>query len=95
MSESEIYFWFVICNNIFHLIRFPFQVLEGHSSAVICLIVSGRLLYSGSADGTAKCWVIEFGDNTRQYRGHKHSITCMKLTKGICKESRNDDFQKT
>jgi len=61
-----------------------FQTMDGHSSSVICLVVSGRLMYSGSADGTAKCWVTEFGDNTRQYKGHKHSVICMRFNKGVC-----------
>ena len=58
--------------------------MDGHSNAVISLLVVNRLMYTGSADGTAKCWVTEFGDCTRHYRGHKHSVGCMKFAAGLC-----------
>ena len=48
------------------------------------MIVVNRLMYTGSADSSAKCWVTEFGDCTRQYKGHKHSVICMKFHKGVC-----------
>ena len=38
----------------------------------------------GGADSLAKCWVTEFGDCTRQYKGHKHSVICMKFNRGVC-----------
>ena len=58
--------------------------MEGHSNAVICLVVANRLMYTGGADGSARCWVTEFGDCTRHYKGHKHSVICMKFDKGVC-----------
>ena len=58
--------------------------MEGHRSSVICCAVAGRLMYTGSADSTAKAWVTEYGDCTKQYRGHKHSVICMKYYRGIC-----------
>ena len=61
------------------------QTMEGHNSTIICMVVASRLMYTGSADCTARCWVVEYGDNTKQYRGHKHSVVCMKLHKGVCK----------
>ena len=60
------------------------QTMEGHTNAVICLVVANRLMYSGGADGSARCWVTEFGDCTRHYKGHKHSVICMKFDKGVC-----------
>ena len=59
------------------------QSMEGHHNAVICLLVKNRLMYTGSADGGAKCWVTEFGDCTRQYSGHKGSVIMMKFDNGI------------
>ena len=60
------------------------QTMEGHSNAIICIQVVNRLMYTGSADSSAKCWVTEFGDCTRQYKGHKHSVICMKFNKAVC-----------
>ena len=60
------------------------QTMDGHNNAVICMLVVNRLMYTGSADSSAKCWVTEFGDCTRQYKGHKHSVICMKFNKGVC-----------
>jgi len=47
--------------------------------------IVNRLLFSASADHTVRCWVYEFGECTRVYRGHTHTIGCMKITKGLCK----------
>ena len=58
--------------------------MDGHTNAVISLVVANRLMYTGSADCTARCWVTEFGDNTRSYKGHKHSVICMKFDQGVC-----------
>ena len=60
-----------------------FQTMEGHGNAVTCMLVTSRLMYTGSADSTARCWVVEFGDNTRIYKGHRHTVICMKCDKGI------------
>ena len=60
------------------------QTMEGHSNAVICMVVANRLMYTGGADASARCWVTEFGDCTRHYKGHKHSVICMKFDKGVC-----------
>jgi WD40 repeat protein len=59
--------------------------MDGHTNSVICLLLVNRLMYTGSADGTAKCWVTEFGDCTRQYKGHKGSVIAMKFKNGVCK----------
>ncbi len=59
------------------------QTMDGHGNAVICLVVANRLMYTGSADGGAKSWVTEFGDCTRDYKGHKHTVGCMRFHKGL------------
>ena len=61
--------------------------MEGHSSAVLSLLVHNRLMYTGAADSTAKCWVTEFGECTRQYKGHKHSVIVLVFEKGVCELS--------
>jgi len=40
-------------------------------------------MYSCSADHLAKCWVVEFGDCTRTYKGHKHTIICLHFQDGL------------
>ncbi len=57
--------------------------MDGHTNAVLCLLVNNRLMYSGGADSVAKCWVTEFGDGTRSYKGHRHSVCALKFQKGI------------
>ena len=69
----------------FATVNIPYQTMDGHTNAVICILVVNRLMYSGSADGSAKCWVTEFGDCTRQYKSHKGSVIAMKFHAGICK----------
>lgn len=66
---------------------FLLQIMEGHEKVVLCLVVANRLMYSGGADNTARCWVTEFGDCTRHYKGHKQAVICMKFSKGIRKLS--------
>lgn len=44
-----------------------------------------KLLYSISADHTVRCWVIDVGDCTRIYRGHHHSVSCIKIDHGLGK----------
>ncbi len=39
--------------------------------------MTNKLLYSISADHTARCWVIDVGDCTRIYKGHHHSVSCI------------------
>ena len=61
-----------------------FQTMEGHTKAVICLIVANRLTYTGGADGTARRWVTDLRDASRHYKGHKNSVICMEYDKGVC-----------
>ncbi len=43
-------------------------------------------------DGTAKCWVTEFGDNTVTYKDHRMSVTVVKFYKGLRKISTRPGF---
>ena len=58
-------------------------MLEGHSLSITCLQLVNRLLYSGSMDRTARAWVTEFGECTRVFETHTHSVTCIKVVKGV------------
>ena len=61
------------------------KAVEAHKQAIISMSLKHRLMYTGSSDGTAKCWVTEFGDNTVTYKGHDLSVTVLKFYKGLCK----------
>ncbi len=41
------------------------------------------MLYSTSADHTARCWVIDVGDCTKIYKGHHHSVSCIQVEHGL------------
>lgn len=47
-----------------------------------------KLLYSTSSDHTARCWVMEFGDCTRVYKNHLHSVGCLTESEGLGKLNR-------
>ena len=42
-------------------------------------------MYTASSDMTARSWVTEFGDNARTYKGHKHTVGCIRFSDGMCK----------
>ena len=42
-----------------------------------------KLLYTGSKDKTARCWVTAFGENTRTYQKSQHSVSCLKVANGV------------
>lgn len=44
-----------------------------------------RMLYSGSSDKTARSWVLEFGECTRIYMGHRHTVSSIRHFDGMCK----------
>ena len=58
-------------------------MIDAHRSAIVCMHINHRLMYTGSQDGVGKCWVTEFGDNTVNYCGHPMSVTVMKFFKGL------------
>ena len=45
--------------------------------------VINKILYSGSSDHTGRAWVTEFGDCTRIYKGHKHTVSVIKMKDGL------------
>jgi len=55
----------------------------GHGAAVTCVLVVSRLMYTGSADNSAKSWVTEFGDNPVIYKGHEGTVGAVKFVKGL------------
>ena len=61
--------------------------IDAHRGPIVAMTINHRLMYTGSADGTAKCWVTEFGDNTQVYRGHGMSVTAIKFYKGLGEEN--------
>lgn len=52
---------------------------------IVLFQVINKIMYTGSADHTARAWVTEFGDCTRVYKGHKHSVAVVKFRDGLCK----------
>ena len=49
------------------------------------------MMYTGSSDMTGRSWVTEFGDCTRIYKGHKHTVSCIKYHEGFSKLYYNTD----
>jgi WD40 repeat protein len=41
------------------------------------------MLFSGSADKTARAWVMEFGEETREYLGSHGTVTCLQFYEGM------------
>lgn len=42
-------------------------------------------MYTGSSDHTGRAWVTEFGDCTRVFKGHKHTVSVIKVKDGLGK----------
>lgn len=53
------------------------RYLRGHDGAVLSLAVHNKMLFSASADRTARAWVMEFGEETRVFRGSQAGVTCV------------------
>ena len=41
------------------------------------------MMFTGSSDHTSRAWVTEFGDNTRIYKGHRHTVSVVKVYDGM------------
>ena len=59
--------------------------LKGHDATILCLFTHNRILYSGSADHTARAWAMEYGECTRIYWRNTSSVTCVQYFEGIGK----------
>ena len=53
--------------------------LSGHSSAVYCVALLGKLAVSGSYDNTLKVWDVETGGCVRTLSGHSSPVMCVAL----------------
>lgn len=42
-------------------------------------------VYSGSADKTAKCWLVDTGESVRTFTAHRRSVSALKYHAGTCK----------
>lgn len=42
-------------------------------------------VYSGSADRTAKCWLMDTGERVRTFTAHRRSVSTLKYHAGTCK----------
>ena len=49
----------------------------------LCVQVVNKIMYTGSSDHTGRAWVTEFGENTRIYKGHKHTVSVIKVYDGM------------
>ncbi|KAL8587558.1 hypothetical protein ACOMHN_000964 [Nucella lapillus] len=49
-------------------------------------------MYTGSSDHTGRAWVTEFGENTRIYKGHKHTVSVIKVYDGMVFTGCGDAF---
>ena len=44
-----------------------------------------KLLFTGSADNMARCWIIDAAECSKVYEGHKNSVTALALKGDYCK----------
>ena len=65
----------------------PLKMYPLNSNSLVYLVsflqVINKILYSGSSDHTGRAWVTEFGDCTRIYKGHKHTVSVIKMKDGL------------
>uniref|UniRef100_A0A2I3TRJ1 WD repeat domain 86 n=1 Tax=Pan troglodytes TaxID=9598 RepID=A0A2I3TRJ1_PANTR len=54
----------------------------GHQGSVICLELVNRLVYSGSADRTVKCWLADTGECVRTFTAHRRNVSALKYHAG-------------
>ncbi|XP_043225262.1 WD repeat-containing protein 86-like isoform X2 [Amphibalanus amphitrite] len=64
-------------------VRTSTKLMRGHTKDITCMQLVNKLLYTGSVDADAKCFVTEFGDCTRTYTGQTNTISCLKFHQGI------------
>ena len=69
---------------VLNIIIFVIQTMEGHKRDILCMVMANRVMYTGSSDVSARCWVREFGECSKLYKGHQNAVICLKFYKGIC-----------
>lgn len=60
--------------------RYTLKVLKGHENGVMCIQMHGKILASGSYDGTIKIWDLETGLIIRTLVGHTSGIRCLQFS---------------
>ena len=60
--------------------------LVGHEGTVLMLYGENKMLFSASADKTARSWVAEFGEETRCFRGSHSPVTRILFFHGMGKK---------
>ena len=61
--------------------------LRGHDGTVLSLVTYNKMLFSAATDKTARSWVMEFGEETRVYKGSHSPVTCIQFFDGMREES--------
>ena len=61
--------------------------LYGHQAAILRFDTHKNMLFSASADKTARAWVMEFGEETRVFRGSRAPVTCVRYFNGFGKQT--------
>lgn len=59
------------------------RTLYGHEAAILRLVTHKNMLYSASTDRTVRAWVMEFGEDTRVFRGSRAPVTCVQYFGGF------------
>ena len=77
-SDHDIRSWEILTGRLL-------TIMTAHTSTVLSLFAHKRLLYSTGADHTARCWVMEFGECTRTYKDHGHSVSVLIERRGLGK----------
>ena len=57
--------------------------LIGHEAAILSLDSYKSMLFSASADKTSRAWVMEFGEETRVFRGSRSPVTSIQFFAGF------------
>ena len=58
-------------------------MIPGHGESVSALLLVNAMLYTGSADAKARCFVTEFGDLTKTYGSHRDTVNSLRFSDGI------------
>jgi WD40 repeat protein len=59
------------------------RTMYGHEAAILRFETHKNMLYSASVDKTVRAWVMEFGEDTRVFRGSRAPVTCVQYFSGF------------